>query len=369
MADEGEGPAPTTPIQSAMNYWAHFATLMLGLIGTAIGIFATYQSNIANSQAKANADHLQTLQVQLQAASTFANGIHEARDALAKSDKSGIAAMVEVSRLYEVATTPQQKLVLIQIAQLSKQQAAMLALSTLVANDPELQSPAEGDRATVASIGRILRAATTQLAESATPPPTAPPTPHKHSASRGGHPATPAPTPPPPADDPALTSSSNHLVAANAALVASLPKTEAQQGWVFAGDVRGWNAQAAQDNARFIQYTSSLSTSVVPVPKQTVVACRDVNLRTVPLSNGNLGAVVGIAAQGTTLTVEKPPDVNPPVRSAIKTVSKVTGSQITARWIYVTIAAAPTKGSPPASAPPASPSATSCTEPAQVPSR
>jgi hypothetical protein len=353
-----------------MNYWAHFATLLLGLIGTAIGIFATYQSNVANSQAKANADHLQTLQVQLQAASTFANGIHEARDALARSDTSGgIPAMVEVSRLYEVATTPQQKLVLIQIAQLSKQQAAMLALSTLVANDPELQSPAEGDRATVASIGRILRAATTQLAESATPPPAARPAPHKHGATRGGHPATPAPTPPPPADDPALTSSSNHLVAANAALVASLPKTEAQQGWVFAGDVMGWSPEASQDNARFIQYTSSLSSSVVPAPKQMVVACRDVNLRTVPLSNGSLGTVVGIAAQGTTLTVEKPPDVNPPVRSAIKTVSKVTGNHITARWIYVTIAAAPTKASRSTSAPPTPQSATACTEPAQVPSR
>ncbi len=78
MADAPDpGGTPATPIQSAMNYWAHFATLLLGLVGTAIGIFATYQSNVANSQAKTNADRLQTLQVQLQAANTFANGIHK----------------------------------------------------------------------------------------------------------------------------------------------------------------------------------------------------------------------------------------------------------------------------------------------------
>ena len=338
MADD---PKPTTPLQSAVNYWAHTAALLLGLIATAVGIYASIsshtasnQADAAGAQAKVNSDRLNDLQYKLVAATTFATGIHEARDALAEKNR-GVPAMVEVSRLYAVATTAQQKLVLIQIAQLAKQQAALSALSTLVANDPDLQPPyTDANRGSVAAINRIVRDATVQIAVSQTPQP--------KPAKLAPH----APTAPP--DDPALTASTNHLVAASAALAASLPKTESEQGWIFVGDVDGWGPDAERRSATLIPGTATTSSAVVPLPGTAVIACRDLNIRVVPFLDDALGAVTGIVSAGTELAVDNPPKPYPARIDAYRTLGRRSKREITARWVHVSVAAAVAK---PTSAP------------------
>jgi hypothetical protein len=354
-------PEPATPLERSINFWMHTLAFVLGLIATAVGIYASVnshsassQADAANTKANANTQKLAELQYKLQAASNFAAGIHEARDSLAEKNR-GIPAMVEVSRLYAVAQTPQQKLVLIQIAQLSKQQAAMLALSTLVANDPDLRPPfTDENRGSVAAITRIMRAATAQIAVSQTPQP-------KPAANR------PANTPIAPPDDPSLTASSNHLIAASAALAASLPKTESERGWIFVGDADGWGGGAELPQARLISGTAATSSPTVPLEKATLTLCRDTNIRVVPFLDGALGTVVGIAPSGTVVTVVHPPPPYGKRIDAYRAVSRRTGRHITARWAYVVVApavakptAVPIAGADSrASAPPATPRPTS----------
>lgn len=336
MADD---PKPATKLQAALNYWLHSAALILGLIATVVGIRASMHSDTANSQANiatansnANTQRLNGLQFRLQAATNFAAGVHEARDALAEKNR-GIPAMVEVSRLYAVAQTPQQKLVLIQIAQLAKQQAAMLALSTLIANDPDLQPPyTDENRGTVAAINRIVQDATTQIAVSQTPPPA-------RNANRPAH------TPIAPPDDPPLTSSANHLIAASAALAASLPKTETERGWIFIGDTDGWGTHAEAPGAPLIPGTAATSAANVPPQSASVTACRDLNLRVVPFIDRALGSVVGIAPAGSRLSVEKPPSPYVKRIDAYRSVGRRSHRQITARWAYVAVAPAVAKAS------------------------
>jgi hypothetical protein len=334
MADD---PKPATELQATFNYWLHAMALVLGLIATAVGILASFgsrnansQADIANAKSNATTQRLNDLQFRLQAATNFAAGVHEARDALAEKNR-GIPAMVEVSRLYAVAQTPQQKLVLIQIAQLAKQQAAMLALSTLIANDPDLQPPYTAEnRGTVAAINRIVHDATTQIAASLTPPPAT-------NAKRAAH----MPTAPP--DDPPLTASANHLIAASAALAASLPKTQTERGWIFVGDTDGWGTRSEAPGAQLIPGTAATSAASVPAQGASVTACSDLNLRIVPFQDGALGSVVGIAPAGSNLSVEKPPLPYPKRIDAYRAVGHRSHRPITARWAYIAVAPAVAK--------------------------
>ncbi|HWT07418.1 MAG TPA: hypothetical protein VN224_16755 [Xanthomonadales bacterium] len=332
--------------------WLSTTLAILAAAGTALGAWGTYQSN-------QNKGRIDDLTAQIQATQQFAAGIHEARDFLS-TDKQ-VRAMVEFSRLYTLARTPQQKLVLIQMAQFSKQWQALTAMSILMGSDELQASTSEADRKTLASIRTIISNAALDinkegemhLAAAAkhdvTPKPKA--TPVGHGKSPKGR-STPKPTTAPgtssdagsapvaTSGDAPLTQSTNAAVAASAALIAALPKTAKQRGWIFVGDVKGDDARARDPGAPILPLSASTSAHAVPQPGATITACQDVNLRDAP--SGKFGKLVTIISRGTAIQVQ--PD--PGVQSAFSARSVVYNGMITARWAFVEVNGTVTQDAP-----------------------
>jgi hypothetical protein len=313
--------------------WLSTSLAVLAAAGTALGAWGTYQSN-------QNKGRIDDLTAQIQATQQFAAGIHDARDVL--TNDQHVKAMVELSRLYTLARTPQQKLVLIQLAQLSKQWQGLEAMATLIGNDDQLQTTTSAaDRKIVASMGVIIASAQTQIAkEVAAPNPT--PAGRQTPAPRGR--TTPKPTAGPrttsvaeaaavaKSGDAPLTQSTNAAVAASAALIAALPRTVKQQGWIFLGDVPGSGSAAKAGGAPIIPASATTSARTVPAADTTIVACHDVNLRDVPL-----GKLIAIVSPGTSLKTIKPDGT---IASAFTAMSVHTRSPITARWAFVEVESA-----------------------------
>ncbi|HEY0394597.1 MAG TPA: hypothetical protein VGD01_08880 [Candidatus Elarobacter sp.] len=264
--------------------WVSTTLALLAAAGTALGAWGTYQSN-------QNKGRIDDLTAQIQATQTFAAGIHEARDFIT-TDKQ-VKAMVEFSRLYTLARTPQQKLVLIQMAQISKQWQGLDAMAILMKNDDQLQSPSSAaDRKILASMGGILAAAAQQtkttlpLKGQGSSKRTAP---GNNSAAESG--------------DTPLTQSDNAAVAASAALIAALPKPVKQHGWIFLGDVAGADKSAQNSTTPIIANTGPTSARTIPAVATTITACKEVNLQDVP--NGKL---ISIVLPGTQMKTLQPDD-------------------------------------------------------------
>jgi hypothetical protein len=315
--------------------WLSTGLAVLAAAGTALGAWGTYQSN-------QNKGRIDDLTAQIQATQQFAAGIHDARNVLT-SDQQG-QAMVELSRLYALARTPQQKLVLIQIAQMSRKWQGLEAMAILIGNDEQMQpSQSEANRKVRASIDRIIANAKTEIDNEAaakrTPAPT--PTPKR---TGGRHDTAEFPQPHPLAaaaqyGDAPLTQSTDAATAASAALIAALPKTVKQHGWIFLGDAAGEDANAKGPDAAILSRSATTSAHAVPHPGASITACHDINLRDAPPH----GKVVSIVPQGTTVQVRAP---DSPATIAFSTTSAVTGRRITARWAFVEVEATTTEGSP-----------------------
>ena len=299
--------------------WIKTVALALGALGSISGVVATLIAG-------ANKSHLDTLQsqfdrqlkmqqFQVQTSHDFATGIHNVRDILAAQDKDGgNRAMVEFSSLYSMASDARAKLVLIEIAQVAKQDRSMDALSVLVGADGMVQAPNPSDVQTAAAIKTIIRQhanATFAVADAA-----------KAAAQRSKTQAAPP-------GDPPLTESKNSLVRANANLLAALPADETK-GWIFVGDVSGPNLRVQY--APLDPVTRTTSAVTVPPAGKDITACEDLNVRSTPFqSSGALGSVVGIARHGTGLVVDNVPPALFPSRSVVD------NHPITARWVHVTL--------------------------------
>ena len=312
--------------------WLSSSLAVLATLGTALGAWGTYQST-------QNKGRIDDLTAQIQATQQFATGIHDARDVLTTDQH--VKAMVELSRLYTLARTPEQKLVLIQLAQLSKQWQGLEAMATLIGNDDQLQTTTSAaDRKIIASMGVIIASAQTQIAQEVAAS-TATPV----AASTTIAAARAKPTPKPgttrkttaaadsaavaKSGDAPLTQSTNAAVAASAALIAALPRAAKQQGWVFLGDVAGSGDGAKSANAAIVPASATTSARTVPPADTTIIACHDVNLRDVPL-----GKLITMVSPGTPLKTLKPDGT---ITSAFTAMSVRTRNPITARWAFVEV--------------------------------
>ena len=311
------GPGAAAP--GRWDGWIRNFALLLGAVGSFFGVAGTLNAN-------ANKDHLDRLQTRfdqqmkqqqflLQTNREFATGIHNVRDILAAQDKDGgNRAMVEFSSLYSMASSTQAKLVLIEIAQVAKQDRSMDALSVLVGPDAMVQSPEKADAPAATAIKSIIGQHANVVFAAA------------DATKTASQPAK------PPGDNPAgdapLTESKNSLVRANANLLASLP-ADVIAGWTFIGDASGRNLRTKY--APLDAATRTTSAAAVPPPGKEVTACEDLNIRVKPFqSSGALGSVVGIARHGTSLLVDNVPPAMFPARSVRD------NHAITARWIHVT---------------------------------
>ena len=326
------GPSGPDKPQGSSFTWLSTSLAVLAAAGTALGAWGTYQST-------QNKGRIDDLTAQIQATQQFAAGIHDARDVL--TNDQHVKAMVELSRLYTMARTPQQKLVLIQLAQLSKQWQGLEAMATLIGDDEQLQTTTSAaDRKIIASMGVIIASAQTQIAQEVAMSNAAPATATKVATARGRS-ATPKPTAAPKttaaadsaavakSGDAPLTQSTNAAVAASAALIAALPRTVKQQGWIFLGDVAGSGNGAKTGSPAIIPASATTSARTVPPADTTIVACHDVNLRDVPL-----GKLMTVVSPGTPLKTLKPDGT---ITSAFTAMSAHTRSPITARWAFVEV--------------------------------
>lgn len=287
--------------------------VVLGAVAT---ILSTYnRCSINNQQAT-----LDTLKFQSQSNQKFEDTVDKLHDLLAEKDEVGAGnrPMVEFAGLYSIANV-QQKLILIEMAQIAGQERALEALSALAENDEAIKSPAPSDKAEAAKIdadlGGIQQRAQQAISAAATP-----------------EPRKPVKLP----DDPPLTQSINPVVRANASVLAALPVAEAN-GWVFIGDASG--NELANRYAQLDQVTRTTTARYVPHPNESLTACKDVNIRTIPFQpSGELGSVVSIARPGTVM--EATTDASGLFQRILYSHSAFNKREpISARWIHVSVTA------------------------------
>jgi hypothetical protein len=311
-----------------------YAVVALGALGTLLGTISGIWSGY-------NSGRISQLSTQLQSTQQFAAGIHDARDVL--STDPHIRAAVEVSRLYTLAGTPEQKLVVIQVAQLAGQNESISALATLVGSDETIKSASKSDQPAVDAINRIFAQARNEVGKSPSPSPTPTLKPQSNvSLVLPAHSATPSPRPSPsptispspsPLDDPPLTGSQDPSVAANAALLVSLPPAGSVEGWVFLGDIY---RNATPQSTAFVPATPTTTATQAPAAGDRIFSCGDLNVRDVPFHNGQLGKPLSVLGQGTPMTVRLSDPSN--AQSFLKTYDGIgtkTGKPITAIWAFV----------------------------------
>lgn len=298
---------------------AQAMALVLGAVGTIWSI-------INNGHISANAEAISQLQTQLQLSAQFATGVESTRRYI--TSEASATATLELVRLYALASTPQQKLSVMEVAVDAGQTAAVATLTALVHSEQFYLHPAnDSEKAAKHSLDTLASVALTvaQATETPSPKPTSSP-PKKGRAPR----PTPSPLRTPFNDNP-LTQSSNKKVAASATLLAGL--STPKKGWIFLGDAY---ASASEENAAHLfAATATTSKASPPAIGETLVACKDINLRSYPfLPSGELGSLVGIIGTGTPMTVTAPP-TNQPAVLPRPGIGKVSGRPIIAYWAYV----------------------------------
>jgi hypothetical protein len=292
-------------------------TLVLGALGTAAGVW----NNIRVSE---NQQAISDLQTQLQLSEEFATGVEATRKYI--TTQAGTTATVELVRLYALASTPQEKIAVLEVAADSGQLAAVRTLIALVQLEPFYIHPAnDSERAAKESLDTIVAASAQSTLGEETPSPKPSPTPRK---ARGATKPAPSPVRTPFSDSP-LTQSSNKKVAASAALLAGL--NEAKAGWIFVGDSYPSPSPAS---AHLFAETATTSKAAVPQAGDTLCALSDLNLRSYPFVGGKLGPPVGVIQAHTAMVVTAPQAGQEAVIS-VNGIGKVSGKPIKAYWAHV----------------------------------
>jgi hypothetical protein len=293
--------------------WDTLAKTSAVLLGAVATILGAVNSCSINDQKAA----LDSLKFQSDTNHQFAAAVDRLHDLLAKEDKvgGGNRPMVEFAGLYSIANV-QQKLILFEMALIAKQNRALDALSALAENDDAIRSPAPADQVEAEkindTIGTLDQRAKANIALATTP----------------------GPLQIKPADDPPLTQSKNATVRANANVIAALP-VGAASGWVFIGDASGTQLNAYY--AELDAITRTTTARSVPHSGAPFIACRDVNIRAVPLqASGTLGPIVSIARPGTVMKAI--PDSANVLQQRIRARSVLNSRKpITARWIHISV--------------------------------
>jgi hypothetical protein len=286
---------------------------VLGAVGTILGVIATTWAGI-------NGSRIDSLKFQYQTDAAFAAAIETDEAKLAGHDVDGDHAAVAFVSLYAQAETVLQKLEVIELAQIARQDRAMLALSGIGAGDGSVQLPKNTDVLPAGAIKLAIRTSgSANISAIQTPPPVL-------SSTTGGAASQPQQIP---ANDPPATQSSNIDVRSNAALIAALP-VGTVAGWAFIGDASGLDRN--NENAVLDSGTDAISSPRVPAAKSVVTACQDMNIRIQPFQNGELGQIVGIATRGSSLRVDENPALS---ADGVSSIDKK--KQIAAKWIHVTL--------------------------------
>jgi hypothetical protein len=286
--------------------------VLLGAIATLLS--TTNRCTISDQQAT-----LDSLKFQSASNERFEVAVDRLHDLLAVPDKmgGGNRPMVEFAGLYSIANV-QQKLILIEMAQIANQDRSLEALSALAENDDAIINPAPSDEAEAAKIDAIV-AGIQQRAQQAI----------SLAVLQKATKVTKVP------DDPPLTQSVNATVRANANVLAALP-VESAKGWIFIGDASGNQLKAYYANLD--EATRTTTAPAVPSKENaTLTACRPVNIRAIPFQpNGALGPIISIARPGTVMQTTR--DSADQFQQIIRSQSAFNSRKpITARWIYVSV--------------------------------
>lgn len=260
-----------------------YVTAILAGFATLLGAWSTHQS-------VANGDALNNLRFAKQNATDFAAAISQARPYFA-NPKAQIESMIEVSRLWAVADSVQEKLVLFEIAKVSQQNRATDVLKVLATGDAQLHPADKSSRDAIAinafnsellsivDSGSRSPSSSDRAALSADASPLQPVS--VRSASPPASSASPTPETPTAPLDVALTKSTNSAVATSARLIVALGQAKDTTGWVFLGDALDSKGGAAVATAFFEPGTATSSTDR-PVTAGDFITCSDLNLRASP---------------------------------------------------------------------------------------
>lgn len=298
-------------------------TLLLSTVATVWSAF----DNIFIANNKAAIDRIAEL---LQVAQPFAQGVNDSLPYITKKSDSEATAIVELVRLYALASTPAEKLSVVEIAVTSGHPAAVGNLTSLfVSEDFYIHPNSDSDRSTKDSFNTLEAQAENWLQN--VPPASPSPSPAKSTSNQAVR-LVPAPSPTPYGDAP-LTQSADAKVAANAAFLASIPNNET--GWVFVGDAF---RDPSVEKSEHLFASTSVTSAKHPIFKSgdELIACQDLNLRTAPFSNGYLGQLRGIVARNTVMNAATPQDGQTPYH-AFPGVGSKTGRPITAYLVYVEV--------------------------------
>ncbi len=299
MADVKAPQPPSKGLPQVLQNVGTVITILVavaGLIGSILGYFATFKSNV-------NAVNIQALQQQFDESEKFATDIHSDSADMSRRN-SNVQAMIAYVSLYAASNNVDRKFLVVETAQAAKDTLSLGVLGQLMDHDLAVQSPSPEDADKAAAIRAALKSSSSAA--------------YNSSASR--------PLPQNFHDvDLSTIAKQNPLAAANGQVVAALTK-ENVQAWVFIGDVTNANTNAMAPLAGdYIQPSS------VPAVHAIVTTRTALNLRSFPWANGQLGEIVGIAPTGTQLETIEPARRHLYRRGG-------TGATWQAIWIHVIVA-------------------------------